>query len=102
MVLLIDIIDINGNMIDIIGIIAIIDIIDSIAIIEGIDMILTCGNDMKFLHDKIKNNPSNKHFEDINALQNYIDSELKADDLILLKGSHGSNIYKIAEKLSQE
>jgi UDP-N-acetylmuramoyl-tripeptide--D-alanyl-D-alanine ligase len=70
--------------------------------IAGIDTVLTCGKDMKFLHDKIKNNPSNKHFEDINALQNYIDSELKPDDLILLKGSHGSNIYKIAEKLSQE
>lgn len=70
--------------------------------IAGIDMVFTCGADMKFLYDKIKNNSNNRHFDDIAALQNYINSELKSGDLILLKGSHGSNIYKIADKLSQE
>jgi UDP-N-acetylmuramoyl-tripeptide--D-alanyl-D-alanine ligase len=72
--------------------------------IHGLDMIITCGVEMKNLNKVIKNKVTAKHldakhFETIEDTKNFIEKELKENDVALIKGSHGSNMYKIVDMI---
>jgi UDP-N-acetylmuramoyl-tripeptide--D-alanyl-D-alanine ligase len=70
--------------------------------IENIDECLSVGNHMKALYTELlgKKGVKNKYFENIDQAYEYLKANLQKDDLVLIKGSHGSNLYKLVEKLN--
>ncbi len=67
--------------------------------VTGFDMVITCGKDMKMLHDKVKDTVSAKHFTSVDECLDFISAELKKGDALLIKGSHGSDMWKMIDKL---
>ncbi len=65
-----------------------------------IDKVLCCGSLMKNLHDTLPDGLSD-HFPDSAALADAIPSLIETDDILMVKGSHGSHMEKIIEKLSK-
>jgi UDP-N-acetylmuramyl pentapeptide synthase len=70
--------------------------------IDGVDLLVTCGVEMKNLHKLAKNKISARHFETIEGTEDFLSKELKKGDVALIKGSHGSNMYKIVDMLSSK
>jgi len=68
--------------------------------VDGVDMIITCGKLIKTLHEKVKGGKKAKHFDVVEECFEFLDSELKKGDMVLIKGSHGSNMWKIVDKLN--
>ena len=62
-----------------------------------IDCLYTIGESSIYIHNEVKNinKLKTKHFNNIEEATNYLLKELKKDDVILLKASHGMNFYKI-------
>lgn len=65
-----------------------------------IDIVLCCGQYMKSLADAL---PSHQvhHFPDSDVLSQTIDTLIHSNDLFMIKGSHGSHMEKIIEKLQR-
>jgi UDP-N-acetylmuramoyl-tripeptide--D-alanyl-D-alanine ligase len=68
--------------------------------VKGLDMIVTCGDDMKYLFNKVKAAGKAHHFDDIEKTYQFLKAEIKKGDLLLIKGSHGSNMYKVVDKIT--
>ncbi len=68
--------------------------------VKGLDLVVTCGKDMNLLHQKIKGKATAKHFNNIEETTEFLKSELKKGDAVLIKGSHGSNMYKVVDKIT--
>jgi UDP-N-acetylmuramoyl-tripeptide--D-alanyl-D-alanine ligase len=69
--------------------------------LQGVDMLVTCGNDMKFLYNKVNKKLNAKHFESIPEVYEFLKGEAKKGDVVLVKGSHGSNMWKVVDLFSQ-
>ncbi len=67
--------------------------------LKNIDMLITCGKDMKFLNLATKGKITKKHFSDIDSAYKFLKAEAKKGDAILIKGSHGSNMWKLVDML---
>ncbi len=68
--------------------------------LEGVDLLITSGKDMEFLHKKAKAKVTKaEHFDDHHKTGEALKSLLKKDDTVLIKGSHGSNMWKLVEFL---
>lgn len=67
--------------------------------VTNFDLVVTCGTDMKMLHDKIKGKVDAKHFGNIDDATKFLQGELKGNDVVLIKGSHGSNMWKVVDYL---
>lgn len=68
--------------------------------IKNVDLVLTCGNDMQFLHDRLDRKIKSKYFENHQKLTEFLKAKLKKGDMALIKGSHGSNMYKVVSALN--
>lgn len=66
-----------------------------------IDNLYTIGEDSIYIYNEVKNSNilKTKHFKTIEEATKYLLKELKKDDVILLKASHGMNFYKIVTDL---
>lgn len=64
-----------------------------------VDMVFTAGTLMKHLHEALPPALRAGHAIDAAALLPVLLAALKPDDLLLVKGSHGSHMYTIAEAL---
>lgn len=64
-----------------------------------VDLVFTAGEMMKYLHDKLPEPIRAAHTASADALIPLLLCALKVDDLILVKGSHGSHMYEVAEAL---
>ena len=67
--------------------------------LKNIDLVLTAVGDMQHLNAALKPSQRGPHVEKAEELLPALKSVLKTGDTLLIKGSHGSLIYKIAEKL---
>ncbi|MEQ1789483.1 MAG: UDP-N-acetylmuramoyl-tripeptide--D-alanyl-D-alanine ligase [Rickettsiales bacterium] len=69
---------------------------------QGFDKVYTIGNLMKYLHDAIPPDLRAEHASSAVALLHALDGVFVADDVVLIKGSHGSKIYELANLLKKE
>ena len=67
--------------------------------LKNIDLVLTAVGDMRHLNAALSPSQRGPHLEKAEDLLPALKSVLKTGDTLLVKGSHGSLIYKIAEKL---
>lgn len=64
-----------------------------------IDVVHTAGALMRHLHTALPENRKGLHAQDAAVLLERVASELQAGDIVLVKGSHGSRMWKLAEEL---
>ena len=62
----------------------------------GIDMLFLIGSEMAVLADNVK---AYYHFSSLDSLVRQLKEEIKDDDIILIKGSKVTSMYKIVEEL---
>jgi UDP-N-acetylmuramoyl-tripeptide--D-alanyl-D-alanine ligase len=67
--------------------------------LKDIDLVLTAAGNMQHLNAALSPAQRGPHLEKAEDLLPALKSVLKTGDTLLVKGSHGSHIYKIAEKL---
>ena len=67
-----------------------------------IDVVHTAGKLMRNLHENLPKSTKGEHAENAEALLDKVRHQLKAGDMVLIKGSHGSQMWRMAEKLMQE
>lgn len=65
----------------------------------GIDKVHSAGKLMHHLHKNLKGSQPGIYAETADALLEKLIPVLQAGDIVLVKGSHGSHMYKLAEKL---
>lgn len=65
----------------------------------GVDKVHTAGQLMKNLHDALPGTMRGAHAENAQALREKLQTELKDGDVVLVKGSHGSQMWQLAERL---
>jgi len=63
--------------------------------LSNIDFVYTIGKDMRYLWEDINFEKKGKSFKNVNQLIPQLKNYLREGDIILLKGSSGSNISKI-------
>ncbi len=74
--------------------------------LTGVDFLITCGKDMQHLHEKAKmhskqnNIKELQHFEGWQKLSEVLPLVLRKGDVVLIKGSHGSNMWKVVDGLN--
>lgn len=69
---------------------------------KEIDVVITVGTLSKYTHDIVNShNRCSYHFNTNNELLEKIDSILKKDDIVLIKGSHGMKLIEIVEYLKK-
>ncbi|MBV8939440.1 MAG: UDP-N-acetylmuramoyl-tripeptide--D-alanyl-D-alanine ligase [Alphaproteobacteria bacterium] len=68
----------------------------------GVDVVFTAGPLMRHLFIALPEHMRGSHAEDADALAPLLMEALKAGDCLLIKGSHGSKMYEIAEALQKE
>ena len=61
----------------------------------GLSVLVTCGNLMQNLHDSTSKNIRRIHAGSIDEIPKVLASLVNDDDVILIKGSHGSGMYKV-------
>ena len=66
---------------------------------SGIDLVFTCGQHMKALHEALPANLRGTHTENSHELAVVLATELLADDVVSVKGSLGSKMSVIIEAL---
>jgi len=66
------------------------------------DKIFTAGDRMKYLHDALAVARRGAHVPQAGALLSILKKELHAGDVLLIKGSHGSKMYTVADALIAE
>lgn len=67
--------------------------------ITGIEEVYCVGSHMEHLSKKLPKTLKSKYFPEYNAALSEIKNEAKKGDLILVKGSHGSNLWKLVDAL---
>lgn len=69
--------------------------------IKNIDICLTFGKRMQDLYSKIKSNKDyeSHYLQNLEDIENYLSENLEKKDIVLIKGSHGSNLWKLVETL---
>jgi len=67
--------------------------------LTGVSLVLTAVGNMQYLSAALSPTQRGAHVEKTEDLLQALKSVLKTGDTLLVKGSHGSLIYKIAEKL---
>ncbi len=67
--------------------------------LTSFDMVFTAGKLMQHLHDALPAAKRGAHVATANALLPELQKSLKPQDIVLLKGSHGSHIYTVAGRL---
>lgn len=67
----------------------------------GIDKVHTAGKLMHNLHKSLKGSQAGIHAESADALFDKLTAQLHAGDIVLVKGSHGSNMWKLANRLQE-
>ncbi len=66
---------------------------------SDIDLVITSGERVRYLYDNL---PTEKRLSSCNNIDEVISvllDNIKEGDIVLIKGSHGSNMWKIAEQL---
>lgn len=69
---------------------------------ESFDKIYAAGEFMRNLYEVLPENMRGFYAESVNDLGCVVLGELRQDDVVLIKGSHGSKMYKVAEFLQNE
>jgi len=69
---------------------------------NGFDLVFTAGDFMKHLHDTLPKTMRSAHVAKAAELLPLLQSALKPDDVLLVKGSHGSKMYELAAMLQGE
>lgn len=69
---------------------------------QGFDRVFTAGELMKYAYDAIPAGLRAGHAAQAAALMPLIERELKAGDILLVKGSHGSRMYALAEMVAEK
>lgn len=72
-----------------------------LGMMDHIDRVLTVGPLMKNLHDALPEDKAGAWFEDADALAAKIHSMIDAGDVIMVKGSNGSKVSRIARALEK-
>lgn len=67
---------------------------------KNIDEAYFYGENMKFLHDLVKDNLLSHHFTNFEEIAPKMQNYLQPDNIILVKGSNGTGLWKIVEKLA--
>lgn len=67
--------------------------------LSGVDLVVTAVGNMKHLQDALPASQRGGHAASAEELLPALKSLLKNGDTVLIKGSHGSHLYKVAEKL---
>jgi UDP-N-acetylmuramoyl-tripeptide--D-alanyl-D-alanine ligase len=70
--------------------------------LNNVDIVFTKGNLMKYLFDKISDHKNAKHFSEIEPLAEKILQTLSPNDVLLVKGSHGSGMWKLVELIASQ
>lgn len=65
----------------------------------GFDCVYSAGKMMRSLHDALPSSVHGVHVDDPSVLPQILGKDLQAEDLLLIKGSHASNMYKVAQEL---
>lgn len=63
------------------------------------DMVFTAGSRMKHLHEALGASQRGTHVTQAKELLPHLTNELRAGDVLLIKGSHGSKMYELADTL---
>jgi len=66
---------------------------------NGFDAVFTAGQSMRHLHEALPQSTHARHAEDSAKLLPLVAAELRAGDIVLIKGSHGSKMYQLAGSL---
>ncbi|MBY0406098.1 MAG: UDP-N-acetylmuramoyl-tripeptide--D-alanyl-D-alanine ligase [Rickettsiales bacterium] len=69
---------------------------------KGFDKVFTAGDLMKHVHDGIPSALRAGHVTNAKDLLPLIERELKAGDVLLIKGSHGSKMYELAKLVGEK
>jgi len=69
--------------------------------LKGFDGVFTAGELMKHLHDALPPKLRAGHVAKAMELLPLLQKELRAGDIVLVKGSHGSKIYELAKALME-
>ena len=69
---------------------------------HNIDMLITVGDQSKYIHEIVKNNIKSYNFSNIEDAYNFIKSTLKNDDVILFKASNRMRFIDIINKLKDD
>ena len=67
----------------------------------GFDGVFTAGNMMKYLCDALPSARRTEHTEQAMGLLPVLLGQLQNDDVLLVKGSHGSKMYELVDALRQ-
>jgi UDP-N-acetylmuramoyl-tripeptide--D-alanyl-D-alanine ligase len=74
--------------------------------LSNLNILVCCGKDMKYLFDKVISKKTTSaelknlevfYFSDIESCFKYLSSVLQKNDILLVKGSHSSNMWKIVD-----
>ncbi len=68
---------------------------------QGIHLVFTAGPLMRYLHDALSPGLRAVHTETAMDLLPVLLEHLRHDDILLIKGSHGSHMWKLAEALQK-
>ena len=68
----------------------------------GITQVFTAWPLMRYLHDALPNGLRAAHADNADALLPTLRAALKPGDTLLVKGSHGSKMYTVAEALMKK
>ncbi len=66
---------------------------------NNIDKAILIGKQMRYLFDALLPTIAKQYYEDYAAFEQGFKDEFVADDVVLVKGSHGSEVWKYAQQL---
>lgn len=69
---------------------------------QNTDLVFTCGSNMKIVFDHLPPHLQGKWCADAEQLIPFIEQQLKDQDTVLVKGSHGMHMHKIVKALTQK
>lgn len=69
---------------------------------NGIDLVFAAGSYMKNLYDALPDNKRGAYAEKADMILEPLMAALQPGDIVLIKGSHGSGMYRIAESLQEK
>lgn len=67
----------------------------------GVDMVFTAGALMRHLHDALPAGAKSAHVAQADELFEMLLASVQPDDIVLIKGSHGSKMYELAARFIQ-
>jgi UDP-N-acetylmuramoyl-tripeptide--D-alanyl-D-alanine ligase len=67
----------------------------------GVDLVFTAGELMEHLYNMLPAPKQGGHVDEALELAELLAQHVRAGDILLIKGSHGSKMYQVAEKLIQ-